>query len=395
MPRIDTKRIGYGIRTAFKEVNILGVLALLSLVSLFFTYYSFYYFYNLALSCLLFLLSNLFWSLTAKPKINLPFALFNISIFIFLLGRPIFLLLIYGDFPDLEYPDGIINAFDMIIVSLISLRLASQGLFKIRAEKDTLRLKEVKDFFSNKKRFSLVWVIFFMYLASWIQQLLDAVAIKLFIHAHSYHEYYVSYTSPLPGLLFVLKNISPYLFFGLLAFFPKRRITILAFFSQFIIAVIQLSYGSRGNAISLILVLFIYLVVYPKRKFNLRKLLKRRASKIALISGGIVVLLGLVLSLAYIGLARGTVSTNKISSNNLISRFIIDQGVTFNVVSNGSVVYDSLPNRGHAVYTFGLITDQVSRGWISETVFHLPPAPAKQTVEAATELNFLVMHIHI
>ena len=332
---------------------------------------------------------NMMFSLKNQEG-RLPFLLFHITFFTFLLGRPL-LTILHGDglilYEVKRYQattESVMLALQLIFLSLIGLWMGAQlSLYLEKAEKQTYEASKVKDAFKTKYGKQAALIVF---IASYLCEVVVIIEKVMFIISHSYVSYYVDFKSSLPYIIYVG---STFMFFSLciwLAFLPSKKEAYIVLGSYVILRLPMAICGARTDFVLAILFSMVYFFFrdYLERKHEWVGAWEKRFMIIGATVG--IVLLGI---LNYIREQKTVVSFSPFV---LFEDFFFKQGVTFSWLCAGLAKAEQLRNRGVVSYTFGPLIDWLRHGTIAR-LLGADALTESNSIQNATESNILAHHL--
>ncbi|GAA0708705.1 O-antigen polysaccharide polymerase Wzy family protein [Paraclostridium ghonii] len=346
------------------------------------------------IAILLILINNIQYTIK-DFKNNVVFFSFNITFFIFLIGR-IFVSFIFGykanlrgsyglDFNDFIY----INAITVcLFISLLSLFI---GYVVSKKFKLNLKIRNKKNevFMSYIRKFSLVFYYFCI-----IFRLIMVWEMKEVAISEGYFETFTTFKSSLPSILQMIANMYDVALFSYLATMPTKRKSIIPISLYIIEGGIAAIGGRRSMFMLNILIIFIYYITRNALASNYKeKWFKKFEWTISLVS------LPLIISaMTIIGEIRASYSSrqgiNSILEN--ILEFFYSQGVSVNLIGYTEVYRQSLPSG--KIYTFGPIMEFINNSIIRK--LNGLPELTGQSVERAVDgflysqaLPYLIMPV--
>ena len=198
-----------------------------------------------------------------KKRERLPFLLFNITFFTFLLSRLV-VLRIDGTTLLAEYSTYTKeHVFFYLIIGLITITIG-QILYE-RMHKTRERLLIQADFLCEEKwklkNANLLFVILALYYITYPLSFLDIMDKAIFVGTHSYSSYYTEYSSRLPYILAKIGSLNRIAFVLLLCVEHRRKKLLLPSILYGVTAIISLGIGQR-NIFVLDVLMFIVLIGY-------------------------------------------------------------------------------------------------------------------------------------
>ena len=320
----------------------------------------------LLIATILLWINNICYSIE-KFKERAYYFFFNLTFFVFLLGRPLIILLKGNDIEKVTK----INYSSMADVRLavVIMYIALTGMYfgaisgNILKNRFFNRCKKPKTYNKSVFLFHLKYVSLLLFAIAIIAAYIRGVEKVLFILNSSYVEYYVSFTSKLPYLVYVLSTfVEPSLCLFLITYPPKKaayKVLVLYMIST----TLDLVGGERNPFVLSVIFSLIYFIyrdyIGDKEKWI------GKFERWALI---LVTPIGLVL-LGMMNYIRDGVSAGFSNVFEIFLDLLEKQGVTFSWLSCGLGILNKLPGFGSSNYTFGGIIDYFKYGSIGQRFF--------------------------
>ena len=326
-------------------------------------------------------------------KERIIFFWMQITIGVFLISRPLINTIEGKQWWGVEWlgVSGVYTALLIIAISLFSMHIGGLLMSRIKtrskiksAEKKVLpdRKEKIEAFRNNMQVVSMLlyYVSAFFFVIAGFEKV-------LFVHAHSYLEYYSAFTSQLPGFVPIAASLMNYSLCMFLATFPGKRRSFYALSLFELTAVFDLVVGVRGP---IVLHSIFILVYYLLRDFLGDK--EKWIGKIekALLIIGTPSMLIFMTAYAYIRSGLRVLDANPIK---LLKGFFVSQGVTFEVVARGITIQDQLPQRAGRNYTFGSFIDYIVHGRAGQLLFGTEALPSGNNVINGTQSNSLAHNL--
>ncbi len=322
---------------------------------------------------------NIVYSLEAM-RTRIYFFMMHIMIFVFLLSRPVITML-RGEIWWQKYGEEHV-AFALLVLSLSLLFLflgaVVQGAKKNDSKENKTTLKE-QHTLVYQKNLKIISLILFYFSA------IFAVCLELeklfFMHGKTYLEYYTSFQSQLPYVVYMLSTFAPYCLCAFLAMQPSKRECIIPLGIYWCLAIPQLIIGIRNP----IMLRSIFILLY----FFMRETLEKNKKWIGKIEKG-ALLVGipfvLCFMVAYSNIRVGESIVEKSIGETLVD-FFYSQGVSFDVLAIGHATIPQLPEREFRNYTFGGIIDYFRYGSIGQKLWGTVPIENGNNIRNAMESN--------
>lgn len=310
--------------------------------------------------------NNLLYSLGNFGQ-RIIFFIFNISIFIFLLSRPV-ISMFRGNRWWYYPPNDVSFSLNALLLTLLALFIGAYAFTKIfMARFDPIFLVNEKNL---DYRLYLKNVTLFVFLVVLTIAFLSDVEKFLYVRQTHYEAYYASFTSHIPSFIRGLGSMTSYVLCIYLACLPSKKESYFILISYVIAAVPTLLMGQRNQIVLRLLFSLIYFLI--RNYFDKDTKWIGKYEKIMVVVGApvMIVLLG---AFNYIR-AKSTVETNNIFS--LIIDFFYKQGTTFDTLTFGHKMIPKLPFLEVKNYTFGGFIDSFNHGLFANVLFGASKMPA-------------------
>lgn len=329
--------------------------------------------------------SNILYSVI-NIKERLFFFWMQITIGVFLILRPFIEALSGNEWWKVDNIDkkSFFVAVLIISISLVSMQIGafvSSHVFCSRPRKVVIN----SDLSIKRRKFTdcLQVVSMVMFYITAIFFYIEGVEKVLYVHSHSYLQYYSDFVSRLPWFVSTIGAMMKYSLCIFLATFPRKRRAFCALFVFEVSGLLDLAVGMRGTIMLNSLFILIYYIVRDI-KGNKEKWFGTIEKSIVLICTP----LALVFMTAFSFIRSGLRVLN-INILEMIKDFFVGQGVTFEVVARGISVMDQLPQREGRNYTFGQIIDYFVHGRLGQLVLGTEALPTGNSVINGTQSNSL------
>ncbi|WP_339250626.1 O-antigen polysaccharide polymerase Wzy family protein [Paenibacillus sp. FSL P2-0136] len=309
----------------------------------------------LLLSILLLLVGNLFFGLTNVRYIL--FFIFNICMFVFLISRPFVSMMRGGEWWQVGSEHATLSALISLYLSLFFMYIGAFCLDKIiliktndySMVKDLQPIELEHPFMKNLQNISMI-IFYIAVLASFIEGWEKII----FMQSHTYTQYYISYQTSqnfiVKGLIQLMKP-SLCIF---LATMPNKNKALLPL-SLFLISTLpQLFVGMRSPTMLAFAFIFSYFFLRDVYKFKESKRWIGKIEKLV-----IVISIPLLMAFLYGYNYWRTGRAVELFEGNLITNFLYQQGISFDVLVQGFDVMNLLPENKFPGYMFGPIYDNV------------------------------------
>lgn len=342
----------------------------------------------------LMLINNIQYSVKNFKK-NIVFFCFNITFFIFLIGR-IFVSFVFKYKENLRGVYGLdFKEFSYINVTTVCLFISLLALFigYTLCKKLKLNLK-----INNKKdeqltiyirKFSLIFYYFCI-----IFRLIIVWEMKNASISEGYFDTFTTFKSSLPSILQVFANMYDVALFYYLSTMPTKKKSIIPILLYIIEGGIAAISGRRSIFMLNILIVFIYYITRNELASNYKEKWFKKIELI--ISIGILPLI--ISAMTIIGKFRADFSARQEASNILdnILEFFYSQGVSVNLIGYTEVYRNSLPSG--KIYTFGPVMEFINNSIIRK--LNGLPELTGQSIERAVDgflysqaLPYLIMPV--
>lgn len=307
---------------------------------------------------------------------------FFLAMFLFLFSRPLIDYIQTGSFT--TYNKNTYEfSFIVLIISMAGLLIGGiigkNFHFKHKYSENKPRLKINENYETHVKH--LRWTALCFFMASYPFYVLRLVERYLYRRTTSYYEYYASFNSELPYIVYI---ISIFMFFSMcvyLATKPPKKQTIIVLIMYVLANSIYLLIGTRNPFLLSLIFSFVY---YCMRQFGDKKEIWIGKFEKILVIAAIPILMIFLGAMNYI---RDDAAITQDSLIGLITDFVYKQGTSFGVLAKGYLYECYLPVRDFRNYTFGDIIDYVHYGSIGNILFGTQPLPETNSFELALNSN--------
>lgn len=325
------------------------------------------------------LLIQNFWFALEKFSERVIFFSFNITIFVFLLGRPFISEVFNYQFTEKGfYGTGIydtsviFNIFIGIYISMLFLYLGNFFMEKrLLANKPPITIPEnnSNDLFWSYFKITSKYFFYFLLIFRFIY-LKESIS---FVDETGYFDLYTSYTSNLPSFVIKLSEMYIVPFFAFLVLKPTKKEASLPILLFLIEGTLSLGTGKRFGFILNIIIILIYFAFRNKDSKN--KWLGKKEIILTILAMPILAIILNIVSYTRVGMSSAIQNIGDI-----ILEFFYKQGVTLKTLAN-SVLF----NRGYSdntLYSLGPITEFLKNNSITQLFFDFP-VYSGQTIERA------------
>lgn len=276
---------------------------------------------------------NLLYAST-QIKRDAVFLFFNITFFIFLLGR-IFVVFFFGYNPlntllGLDFYDSeiIYHILTLLFISLQSLFL---GYFVSKHTSISLKprwnknLKKVDSYFRNLSPIIRKFSKHILYI-TFLFRVIQIIDVFLFVRQHGYNAFYISFVPSVPSVVVLIASLFSISFFVYISTMPSKKELIIPVAMYLLEAILSLGTGQRNIFALNILILFIYFIFRLKGEISLFQLPK----KVYAIFTVFLLAIGIVFIL--VGNLRWGIDSSDQGILSKITRLFFDQGVSVNLL---------------------------------------------------------------
>lgn len=321
-------------------------------------------------------LSNMCYGF-AKLRTRFIFTVFHMTFFLFVLGRIIINWLFYGSY-SLDYTLSIMcKVYQLIALSLITLRISSIIFEKFRVSIHSNKKVKLVDYKINKIYFRKAAKILFW--ASFPFAIVYILEKVFFVKTYGYASYYVEYISVLPNIFAKLFTINEIAIFAFLGSEPSKEEIKWPVLAYILVGILCLGYGQR-NPIAL-RICTIFLIYYPLRELYTVKKGEWINKKFKLLL--IISIPTLILFFSFWGYYRASSSTESIG--NMFTNFFNSQGNSSRILAETISHISDFPQ--YKNYTFGSLIDFSTNNFIYNILFGKTMVYSGFTVEAALNGN--------
>lgn len=270
--------------------------------------------------CLMYIVSIIYCFLDKDKKTTVLF--FLISFFTFLLGKTI-ILFFRGDNWKQGFSDEIMTTtLNLIFISLFCIILGChiyQMLIKYKKKDKEIKIKDNK----NVEKISGI-----LYYSTYIFLIIVTIEKIILVQTNGYAYLYSKYNSSLPNIISRLSIVSNCAFFIYLSTFPNKKKTLVAIIFYGVYLVLSLLTGERGEIVTGVLLLLIYIIYRQEKNKDINILNKRNIIIIFVISIIMIIFLGMYEDI------RQNKKINEIKPLKEITDFFISQGGSIRIITN-------------------------------------------------------------
>lgn len=318
----------------------------------------------------LFILNTFYCLHNLKNRYTLMF--FSFSIFLFLIGRPLFRVLGFGD--DVEWydygNDYSLEAISLVFLSLLCLivgQIIGENFFYKRI---IARYKYPPNVIARIRSYSE----FLFYVCAIFKGIVELERLVYMI-GKNYTEIYVGFSSRLPLFIHGIAGFMVYFFCIYLSTFPDKKNVLKKFVIYIGLSIPWLIIGARSFFVSSLAFISVY---YCLRQYTDvgDSWINDKEKRIALIFLPVV-----IIGLGAFNYVRDNNTDFELAGLSIIIDFIIKQGVTFNTVCLGIENADEIKGLGEKLYVFGPFYDYVKYGVLGQMLFNNSGLPNGNSLE--------------
>lgn len=326
---------------------------------------------NLFLSsiCLLFVI-NIFVALN-NLRSRFLFIVFLISLFTFLIGRPLFGIVngIEGWMGSGQQQENIIFSFFLVFLTLLFLPIGAVGM----------------DYFITKKRWNLGGnadrransimldnlqaVALIAFYITYVFYFIVQIEPLAFMQGKNYIQYYRDFQSQLPGIIHTVASFMKYTLCLFLATMPSKKRAFFPLVLFAVSAIPMLIIGARNP----IMLNCLFIVVYYGLR-DIKGCAKKWIGRFEKICLAITIPASLIFMSVY-AFIRSSASLVSFNPFVYLQQFFYGQGVTFNVLQIGYGYRKGIELLGNH-YTFGGMIDYIKHGTLGRLILSTDPLPA-------------------
>lgn len=326
-------------------------------------------------------LLNIMYSCKQAKK-NIYLLIMNISIFTFLIAKPVISTIEGIDWINKFEVESQVHALSFIIISLLSIYIGARLHYKTK-ELSTSKIKILQDMnYNNKetiKRLRNISLILFFICA--IFAIITEYDKILYMYGKDYVEYYLTYENNFNPLVTMLAGMSNIFLCIFLATMPEKKTAILPIVILVIYNIPTFLIGQRTPLVVVVLFVFAYFVIrdYLENTENWIGKLEKR-------------LLIVIIPICIIGLAAFNYIRvdEELPTKNIVKLFgdfFYSQGVSYDVLNIGYQAKDEIKEISNHNYTFGPFIDYVKYSTISKVLFNTEELPVGNSEERALKSN--------
>ncbi|WP_125144032.1 O-antigen polysaccharide polymerase Wzy family protein [Clostridium transplantifaecale] len=344
--------------------------------------------YNLILFSIIFLWCGgvvFSWQQIQKRIVLL---LFLLSMFLFLIGRPVISLLRGNIWWQIASGEAVILALLSLYVSILFLLIGacfSESKVFTKYKSTELKILEDKRIFLQRLRQGAL----FVFCVAIICTFLEGFEKIAYMFNHTYVEYYTSYRTQQPLIVKGFIQLMKPTLCIFLATMPSKRKAFLPLLAYLLSTIPYLLVGMRSPTLLACSFIFIYYFIRDINRIPYSEKWIGLCEKI-------IILLSIPLMIVFLFAYtywRNNNSVDLFSGENLLFRFIYQQGNSFDVLVKAFDVLKELPENKWPGYTLGPVYDNlVHNNIIGRTLFNTVPTNI-QTQEALQISHDMKAHL--
>ena len=322
--------------------------------------------YNTILTAVVFLwINNMIYGFE-KPRSRIIFLVFNFTYAVFLISRPLISMLKGTEW---WYSDWVHLSFSLVLLSvgLIFMQIGAVIGEKITekseraAPKRARTLNEIRyrEAYVRNLRIAAGVLFYFSFL---FYMLMEGEKL-LYVMSHSYLEYYSSFKSAMPYVVYVVSRFMPYTLCIFLATYPKKLHAFLPLVLYVFSAGPSLLMGLRNPIVLNLIFCIVYYYMRDIYENGTKWFGRFERAVTALAAPAGIIMLGIF------NYTRSGSESGLTSGFEVITDFFYKQGVSFDVLAIAHSVMDRLPVRPLRNYTFGGFLDYFLHGNLAQTLF--------------------------
>lgn len=314
------------------------------------------------------------------------FLLFHITIFTFLLGRP--LMTLFGGLGLVKFEvenygateESVFQALVLIFLSLLGLRIGAMISKRLECFAPPVKNAGQKE----KDVWKMAALILFA--QSCLCEVFIIAEKVWFIVHHSYVAYYAEFVSQMPYIIYVCSTFVSFTLCIWLAFLPEKKKVTRALVVYVLLQLPMAVCGARRE--------FVLTLLFSMTYFFFRDYLDGKASWICALEKKMMVFGGIggIIFLGLLNYLREGVKSAFTNPFLVIMDFFFKQGVTFSWLSAGLAHAEALKNQGVFSYTFGAFIDWLFHGTIAR-LFGATSLGSVNSLVNARESNMLAYHL--
>lgn len=310
--------------------------------------------------------------LIPKAKYSIIPLLFNVSIFIFLIGRAPARYL-YGIPMDSDQTSHTLALF-LVTISLIVINSTFLILQHIVISRGVTRKPQ------RRTNPQIVAAITMLFIVSAISALIKNVALFLFARDHGYVSLYLTPSTGLPQMVIIMADMLPITFGLLLGTMPSKTKTHLAFIAYILLQTPLLLAGKRMLFISAIIAWGSYIYLRAITGQGNERWIGKWERIVAMTAIPIV-----ILTIPLVGSLR---EGNKYQPQDVIYGIIDGQGVTLDVVALGIQLHEKVPPSSHGFYTTAPLVDYIKTNFLARAITGAQRSPSQSDSSATLGRNY-------
>lgn len=306
-------------------------------------------------------------------KENIIIILFNLSIFIFLLGR--YLVRMIQNIPMDTDPKYMIVALNLVFISLISVNIT---YLLLRPTKK----RQLTNFEINHKKQSIDRIGLFSntgLIISGVCALIINTSTYIYAQGNGYESLYLGSNLPVPSFIGLIADTMPFFIAIILSRLPNKKNSYLLLSSYLILQLPLLAAGKRTPFMVAVLIWISYVALrgYTDSKKEVWITKKEKTATLIIIPV-------LIVLIPFIGDIRG----GNVSHENPLIKTLDSQGVTIDVISHGIAMKEETPKSIYGSYTIAPILSYVSTNFISRSLLNTTEIQVQTKESAELGLNY-------
>lgn len=326
--------------------------------------------YVLLASVVIGLVLNILYA-TKETRKRIYFLIFNITMFTFLISRPLISTIKSIDWIGKFSVDSQVHSLLFIMLALVCIYIGARI-----AEKKQLKTRDSKNKFLENlkyknnesiKKFQNISLILFGICA--VFSIITEYDKLIYMQGKDYVEYYLTYQNNFNALVTLAAGMTN-MFLGIfLATMPEKKKTIIPIIVFIIYNLPTFLIGQRTPLVIAVLFVFTYFIIRDYLD-NTKEWIGRLEKRILII----IIPIGIIaLSIFNYSRVKEDLPTNNIIG--LFGDFFYSQGVSYDVLNIGYSKKDTIKELTNSNYTFGPFIDYFKYSTISQTLFATEDLP--------------------
>lgn len=304
-----------------------------------------------------------------KLRERILFFWFHVTLFTFLIGRPVIGALrgeLWWDYGH----ENVMFALMSLILTLVFLHLGA-----LLGNQWSLRRREAAGWgLWEQKGFCYYfgWVSQIIFYLSLVFTFMLGMEKVVYIQTHTYYEYFSDFKSQLPYVVYELSTLTKYSLCFFLACMPRKSLAFPVLALYVLSAVPELIVGERNPIVLNAIFALSYYVIRDFFRVEREKAGLPEKPWLGILEKGALLLavpLGLILLGAMNYLREGQGMEGGMNPAAIIADLFYKQGVSFKWLALGFGAMPFLPHNGFTNYTFGSFIDYFCNGSIAQKFF--------------------------